>query len=149
MLDEAAPKGYKGYCIDMFNEIAELGKFDYEIVSQETTFGDIAYGENGDKWDGVVKKLIDNEADVGLGSMPVSAERETVVDFTIPYYNLVGITILMKQHTQPDKLFKFLQVLEPNVWLCILAAYFFTSFLMWFFDKFSPYSYQVGKLLGC
>jgi hypothetical protein len=28
--------------------------------------------------------------DIGLGSMSVMAERETVIDFTVPYYDLVG-----------------------------------------------------------
>lgn len=54
------------------------------------------------------------------------AERENVVDFTVPYYDLVGITILMKKPKTPTSLFKFLTVLENDVWLCILAAYFFT-----------------------
>jgi ionotropic glutamate receptor len=54
------------------------------------------------------------------------AERENVVDFTVPYYDLVGITILMKKPKTATSLFKFLTVLENEVWLCILAAYFFT-----------------------
>jgi ionotropic glutamate receptor len=54
------------------------------------------------------------------------AERENVVDFTVPYYDLVGITILMKKPKAATSLFKFLTVLENDVWLCILAAYFFT-----------------------
>ena len=70
------------------------------------------------------------------------AERETVIDFTVPYYDLVGITIMMKRQKVETSLFRFLTVLEDSVWACILAAYFFTSFLMWIFDKFSPYSYQ-------
>ena len=49
---------------------------------------------------------------------------------------------MMKKPKVPTSLFKFLTVLENSVWGCILAAYFFTSFLMWVFDKFSPYSYQ-------
>jgi hypothetical protein len=56
------------------------------------------------------------------------AERENVVDFTVPYYDLVGITILMKKPKTATSLFKFLTVLENDVWLCILAAYFFTRF---------------------
>ena len=70
------------------------------------------------------------------------AERETVIDFTVPYYDLVGITIMMKRQKVETSLFRFLTVLEDSVWACILAAYFFTSLLMWIFDKFSPYSYQ-------
>lgn len=36
----------------------------------------------------MVRKLIDKQADIGLGSMSVMAERETVIDFTVPYYDL-------------------------------------------------------------
>lgn len=96
--------------------------------------------------------------------MSVMAERETVIDFTVPYYDLVGITIMMILSSQQPSLFKFLTVLETNVWLCILAAYFFTRFLfsgkinftndclfqiysllMWIFDRYSPYSFQNNR----
>lgn len=61
--------------------------------------------------------------------MSVMAERETVIDFTVPYYDLVGIAILMQLPSTPSSLFKFLTVLETNVWLCILAAYLITRYL--------------------
>lgn len=70
------------------------------------------------------------------------AEREAVIDFTIPYYDLVGISILMKKSQTPTSLFKFMQVFEIKVWICILVAYILTSILMWIFDKWSPFSYQ-------
>lgn len=54
------------------------------------------------------------------------AERENVIDFTVPYYDLVGISILMKKPSVSTSLFKFLTVLENDVWGCILGAYFFT-----------------------
>lgn len=100
------------------------------------------------------------------------AERETVIDYTIPYYEMVGITILMHLPSTPSSLFRFLTVLETNVWLCILAAYFFTgsisiscqifnsnyftfttefltlnicSFLMWIFDRYSPCSHRINS----
>lgn len=34
-----------------------------------------------------------------------------------------------------------MSVLQTTVWLSITAAYFFTSILVWFFDRTSPYSY--------
>ncbi|CAG9797996.1 unnamed protein product [Chironomus riparius] len=122
--DESAPKGFRGYCIDLIDAIAEIVKFDYEIKEvEDQKFGSM--NEKGE-WNGVVRKLIDKQADIGLGSMSVMAERETVIDFTVPYYDLVGITIMMVLPSSPSSLFKFLTVLETNVWLCILAAYFFT-----------------------
>jgi len=58
----------------------------------------------------------------------VMAERESVVDFTVPYYDLVGISILMRKTKASTSLFKFLTVLENDVWMCILGAYFFTRY---------------------
>lgn len=124
MKDDKAPKGFKGYCIDLLDEIAKLVKFDYVIQEvEDKKFGNM--DENGE-WNGIVRKLIDKQGDIGLGSMSVMAERETVIDFTVPYYDLVGVAILMQLPSTPSSLFKFLTVLETNVWLCILAAYFFT-----------------------
>jgi ionotropic glutamate receptor len=59
----------------------------------------------------------------------VMAERENVIDFTVPYYDLVGITILMKKPKIPTQLFKFLTVLDQSVWGCIIAAYFVTRYV--------------------
>ncbi|XP_068617329.1 ionotropic receptor 25a isoform X1 [Battus philenor] len=141
--DDDAPKGFKGYCIDLIEEIREIVKFDYEIIlAPDGHFGTM--DENGN-WNGIIKELIEKRADIGLTSLSVMAERENVVDFTVPYYDLVGITIMMKLPRTPTSLFKFLTVLENDVWLSILAAYFFTSFLMWVFDKWSPYSYQNNR----
>lgn len=124
MKDDKAPKGFKGYCIDLLDEIAKLVKFDYVIQEvEDKKFGNM--DESGE-WNGIVRKLIDKQADIGLGSMSVMAERETVIDFTVPYYDLVGIAILMQLPSTPSSLFKFLTVLETNVWLCILAAYLIT-----------------------
>ncbi len=64
------------------------------------------------------------------------AERENYVDFTVPYYDLVGTTILMRRPDSSTSLFEFMRVLEWPVWLCIVAAYFFTSVLLWLFDRF-------------
>lgn len=76
---------------------------------------------------------------MAVADLSVTAERENYVDFTVPYYDLVGVTILMKKEESEYSLFKFMTVLTPPVWLCIVAAYFFTSFVMWLFDKYSPY----------
>ncbi|KAE8573967.1 ionotropic receptor 25a [Halyomorpha halys] len=141
--EEDGRKKYKGYCIDLIDEIKTLVGFDYEIyVAPDNQFGNM--DENGN-WNGMIKELVDKRAEIALGSLAVMAERENVIDFTVPYYDLVGITILMKKQTTATSLFKFLTVLENDVWLCILAAYFFTSFLMWVFDRWSPYSYQNNR----
>lgn len=112
---------YKGYAIDLLIELAKRLKFDYSIrLVEDGRFGDIS--ENN-TWNGVVRKLIDKEADIGLGSMYIMAERETVIDFTVPYHGLVGSSIMMKAQKVPNSLFKFLTVLELDVWLCVIGTY--------------------------
>ena len=51
-----------------------------------------------------------------MAPLAVMAERENVIDFTVPYYDLVGITILMKKPSFEYSVFKFMSVLEDAVW---------------------------------
>lgn len=125
MRDVSGKRGYIGYSIDLMDSIADLVHFDYTITEMDE-HGHM--DENG-VWNGVVRKLIDKEADIGLGTMQVMAERETAIDFTVPYYDLVGIAVLMMLPRAQNSLFKFLTVLETDVWFCILGAYFFTRFV--------------------
>ncbi|XP_059474662.1 ionotropic receptor 25a [Neocloeon triangulifer] len=143
--EQAAQGGrkFRGYCIDLLEEIRRIMGFEYEIYeAPDHKFGSM--DEQGN-WDGMIKELKEKRADIALSSLPVNSERETVIDFTVPYYDLVGYSILMKKLSSPTSLFKFLTVLETDVWLCILAAYFITSLLMWIFDRWSPYSYQNNR----
>ena len=80
-----------------------------------------------------------------MGPISVMAERENVVDFTVPYYDLVGLTILMKKPKFDYSLVKFLSVLDEDVWGCIIGAFFLFSILICVFDKLSPFSYQNSK----
>lgn len=134
---------YVGYCIDLLDEIKKILKFEYTLF--ETADGKFGAMNEKGEWNGMIKDLKDRKAEIALGPISVMAERETVVDFTVPYYDLVGITILMKKTKVASSLFKFLTVLENKVWGCILAAYFFTSFLMYLFDRLSPYSFHNNR----
>ncbi|KAG7201200.1 hypothetical protein KM043_003987 [Ampulex compressa] len=140
---DAEKNEWYGFCIDLLNQIRETVEFEYEIREvEDKQYGQLSY--NG-SWNGMIKELMEKRADIALGSLWVMAEREKVVDFTVPYYDLVGLSIMMKKPKTETSLFKFLTVLEHDVWFCILAAYLFTSFLMWVFDRWSPYSYQNNR----
>lgn len=119
--------------------VAEHEGFEYTIKEVEDgRFGDM---DDNATWNGIVRKLIDKQADIGLGSMSVTAERQFVIDFTVPFYDLVGLIIMMQKQASPSSLYKFLTVLETNVWFCVLASFLVASFLTWIFNRYSPYSY--------
>lgn len=51
------PPKYKGYCIDLIEEIRKLVGFEYEIfVAPDNSFGNM--DENG-QWNGMIKELIE------------------------------------------------------------------------------------------
>uniref|UniRef100_A0A7E4W6R4 PBPe domain-containing protein n=1 Tax=Panagrellus redivivus TaxID=6233 RepID=A0A7E4W6R4_PANRE len=130
---------FEGYCIDLMNQIQEELQITYEIyLVPDGKFGSV---DSRGSWNGLMGDCTTGKADIILAPMSVMAEREIDVDFTVPYYDLVGMTILMKKSDAGYSLFKFMKVLEWPVWVCIIAAYVLTSFLLWIFDKFSPYSY--------
>lgn len=53
MRDETSEKGFKGYCIDLLDEIAKLVKFEYTIQEvEDKKFGNM--DENGE-WNGIVR----------------------------------------------------------------------------------------------
>ncbi|XP_041370921.1 ionotropic receptor 25a-like [Gigantopelta aegis] len=132
---------YYGYCIDLLRRISEILDFTYDIYDTEL------YGAMSDdgSWNGLIQELISKKADIGVGPLSVMAERENVVDFTVPYYDLVGLTILMKKPKFDYSLVKFLSVLDEDVWGCIIGAFFLFSVLISVFDKLSPFSYQNNK----
>lgn len=130
--DNTTERGYRGYCIDLMDTIAVLCDFDYTILETDQQG---KMNENGE-WNGVVRKLIDKEADIGMGTMQVMIDRTRVVDFTVPYYDMVGYTVLML-HTHPKTtFFKFVTVLESNVWCCIFGAFGLTRFVLFYQNHF-------------
>ncbi|KAK3096044.1 hypothetical protein FSP39_022435 [Pinctada imbricata] len=131
---------YKGYCIDLLDKIRDIMGFDYTLYeSPDGLVGSL--GENG-TWNGVIKELIEDKADIAVGPLSVMAERENVVDFTVPYYDLVGLTILMPKPILTYGWFRFIEVLDTTVWMGIILAFFLFSSLLCLFDRFSPFSYQ-------
>ena len=129
---------FEGFCVDLIDELSIMLDFDYAIYQvPDEEYGNITENE---EWTGMMADLINNTADIALGALSVLPEREIFVDFTIPYYDLVGISIMMKKIKEANSLFQFLTVMEDEVWGCIVGAYFLTSLAIWIICKWSPSS---------
>jgi ABC-type amino acid transport substrate-binding protein len=131
--------GFRGYCIDLLKILQKELNFTYELyLVPDKKFGRL---DQTGIWSGMISELVSGQADIALGPISVTNERDVDVDFTRNYYYPVGTTILMRKKKPDYSLFKFVMVLEPKVWLCIFGCYLFISTLLWIFDRFSPYSY--------
>lgn len=73
--------------------------------------------------------------------MTITYEREQVIDFTKPFWN-IGITILFrKPKPEPPELFSFLSPLDTQVWIYVIAVYLCVSFMMFVIARFTPYEW--------
>ncbi|XP_067123751.1 glutamate receptor ionotropic, kainate 2 isoform X1 [Centruroides vittatus] len=130
---------YEGFCIDLLHEISKLLKFRYEIKLVE----DNSYGQKNDynEWNGMIRELMDGKADLAIGDLTISFDREEVVDFTMPFMNL-GISILFKKPTKKmPKLFSFLSPLSLEVWVYMATAFLGVSLFLFIVARFSPYEW--------
>lgn len=130
-----------GYCMDLFNEL--IRQIPYEITYEIHQVADNRFGhKKGEQWTGLIGELQQGKSDLALAPLAVMAERELAIDFTVPFYDLVGIQVLLKKPEVPRDWFKFLTVLDNEVWLSMTTALFVTAFIMFLFDRLSPYSHK-------
>ncbi|XP_076034612.1 glutamate receptor ionotropic, kainate 2-like isoform X3 [Oratosquilla oratoria] len=137
---------YEGFCVDLIHEIALVLGFNYTLkLASDGKHG--KYHENTDKWDGMIGELLDQKADLAIGDLTITYEREQVVDFTMPWMNL-GISILYRKPTRkPPNLFSFLSPLSLDVWLYMATAYLGVSLLLFVLARLSPYEWSVSAVL--
>ncbi|XP_046867079.1 glutamate receptor ionotropic, kainate 2 [Drosophila willistoni] len=138
ILDRRGSPIWEGYCIDFIARLAEKLNFDYDIV--EPQIGHMGQRNEQGEWDGVVGDLVSGQTDFAIAALKMYSEREEVVDFLPPYYEQTGISIVIRKPVRRTSLFKFMTVLRVEVWLSILAALVGTALMIWFMDKYSPYS---------
>lgn len=81
-----------GFCVDLANQIAKIVNFTYEFrLVKDNKFG--AKDANGE-WSGIIGELIRHEADLAIGGLTITLEREQAVEFSMPFMNL-GISIMV------------------------------------------------------
>ncbi|XP_059486426.1 glutamate receptor ionotropic, kainate 2-like isoform X2 [Neocloeon triangulifer] len=132
---------FEGYSIDLIDEISQILGFKYEFqLVPDGRYG--SYNPNTKKWDGLVKQLLERKADLAICDLTITYERETAVDFTMPFMNL-GISILYsKPVKQPPNLFSFLSPLSVDVWLYMATAYLGVSVILFLLARLAPNEWQ-------
>ncbi|XP_017063976.1 glutamate receptor ionotropic, kainate 3 [Drosophila eugracilis] len=138
MRDRSGTPIWEGYCIDFIIRLSQKLNFEYEIVAPEV--GHMGEVNDRGEWDGVVGDLVRGETDFAIAALKMYSEREEVIDFLPPYYEQTGISIAIRKPVRRTSLFKFMTVLRLEVWLSIVAALVGTAIMIWFMDKYSPYS---------
>ncbi|KAH6927389.1 hypothetical protein HPB50_002656 [Hyalomma asiaticum] len=110
---------FEGFCVDLLREVAATLGFYYQLKLVR----DGAYGMRDAKgrWNGIMRELVDMEADLAIGDLTITSQREQAVDFTMPFMTF-GVSILYKKSQEKRSLVFFLSPLSLDVWLCAATA---------------------------
>ncbi|KAH8358943.1 hypothetical protein KR093_003431, partial [Drosophila rubida] len=142
MLKETAEKQegnaqFEGFGIELIDELSKKLGFTYTFYLQpDNKYGGI--DPKTGEWNGMLREIMDNRADMGITDLTMTSERESGVDFTIPFMNL-GIAILFrKPMKEPPKLFSFMSPFSGEVWLWLGLAYMGVSISMFILGRLSP-----------
>ncbi|XP_076230629.1 glutamate receptor ionotropic, kainate 2 isoform X2 [Nomia melanderi] len=128
---------YEGFCIDLIDEIAKLLNFKYEFeLVPDGNYG--TYNPETKQWNGLIRRLLDRDADLAICDLTITYERESAVDFTMPFMNL-GISILFgkPEEKEPD-LFSFLSPLSTDVWIYMATAFLAVSIMLFLQARMAP-----------
>ncbi|KAM7360866.1 glutamate ionotropic receptor kainate isoform 2-T4 [Cochliomyia hominivorax] len=128
---------YEGFGIELIEELAKKLGFSYTFRLQaDGKYGSLDKTTN--TWNGMIKEIMEERADLGITDLTMTSDRESAVDFTIPFMNL-GIAILFrKPMKEPPKLFSFMSPFSGEVWLWLGMAYVAVSLSMFILGRISP-----------
>ncbi|KAF7274436.1 hypothetical protein GWI33_012907 [Rhynchophorus ferrugineus] len=128
---------YEGFGVDVIDELSLLLGFNYTILEQKD--GIIGnFNRSTNEWNGMVREIIDGNADLAITDLTITSERENAVDFTMPFMNL-GISILYrKPKPVPPSLFMFTSPFSTGVWIMLGVAYLLVSISIFIMGRLSP-----------
>ena len=130
---------YEGYCIDLMNKLAK--KLQFKFIIREVADGQYGKIQNG-SWTGMVREVLDWQADLAIVDLTITKERQSGVDFTHPFMTL-GIAIMYKKPKMEEaELYSFLMPFSKEVWLGMWSAYVGISLTLWMISRLSPLEWK-------
>jgi len=130
---------YEGFCVDLIKALAKEVQFKYKFYLVEG--GGYGSFKNG-KWTGMIADLRSQKADLAVIDMSITSQRQTAVDFTMPFLS-TGVGILYKKKEPPTpNPFSFLQPLSIEVWIYTTTAYLGVSITLFLLARISPYEWE-------
>ncbi|XP_064553646.1 glutamate receptor ionotropic, kainate 2 [Drosophila montana] len=132
---------FEGYAVDLIYKLAEECKFDFNFEPvRDNKYG--SYDAATDEWDGIIRQLIDNNAQIGICDLTITQARRSVVDFTVPFMQL-GISILSYKQPPPQAdIYGFLNPYGVDVWLYVMVAMLITAMALILAGRMDSYEWE-------
>nr|QKN21287.1 glutamate receptor ionotropic kainate 2 [Bactrocera dorsalis] len=129
---------YEGYAVDLIQKLSDIMGFEYEFLIESRT-GKLN-PETGE-WDGMIRRLIDHQAQIAISDITITQARRQVVDFTVPFMQL-GISILYyKRPPEAKNEFAFLEPFAEEVWYYLMLTQLIMTLLFVILARFSHHEW--------
>ncbi|KAL4240267.1 Glutamate receptor ionotropic [Mactra antiquata] len=131
-----------GLCVDLLKILSVRMNFDYEMYEVEDREWGIE--ENG-TWSGLIKSMLDGNADMVITSIKINHQRATAMDFSTPFLE-TGITIMVALRKGAISATAFLEPYDYPSWCLILVfSVHATGASIFIFEWLSPSGLDKGK----
>ncbi|KAK4023250.1 Glutamate receptor [Daphnia magna] len=132
---------FEGFVFDIIDEISKMLGFHYKFkLVDDSNWGSL--NKMTGEWNGMIRELLDGKADLAIADLSINYDRESAVDFTMPFLN-TGISILYKKpQKKPPNLFSFLSPLSVEVWIYMCTAYLAVSLSIYAMSRITPYEWN-------
>lgn len=121
----------QGFLIDVIHELSKEAKFEYDI-----------YLRPDRKYANVIEELKNQEKDMALVPITITAQREQDIDFSKPFMDFSLSLIMQKANEPAINNFAFLQPFTGTVWLSTIGVVLFITGMMCVMDYLSPFGYR-------
>ncbi|XP_018792414.1 PREDICTED: glutamate receptor ionotropic, kainate 2 [Bactrocera latifrons] len=129
---------YEGYAVDLIQKLSDIMGFEYEFLIESRT-GKL--NPDTGEWDGMIRRLIDHQAQIAISDITITQARRQVVDFTVPFMQL-GISILYyKRPPEAKNEFAFLEPFAEEVWYYLMLTQLIMTLLFVILARFSHHEW--------
>ncbi|XP_062504536.1 glutamate receptor 1-like isoform X2 [Corticium candelabrum] len=143
MLDNSSFSGYKGFFIDVLDELSKRVGFTYSLrIVKDNKYG--AINVTGVAATGIMLELVSCAADLGL-NLGISSIRAQFIDLSVPVLNDGFALLSRKPEEDTARLFAFLDPFGTYTWICILIAVCVISGMLPILHQLSPYGQQMEE----
>ncbi|RUS79847.1 hypothetical protein EGW08_012373 [Elysia chlorotica] len=132
------PEFYTGFVVDLIKEVSRRAGFEYEFSqNDDKLIGAVRGGE----WAGVIGDVQSGKATIGAGAITVTADRESVVDFTKPFMTNSINLLVQKPEWTSIGLGYLTRPFSTDYWIMVLVCLLLVGIVFFLIGKFSPYEW--------
>ncbi|XP_068670202.1 glutamate receptor ionotropic, NMDA 1-like [Montipora foliosa] len=130
-----------GLAIDVLKHVKTQLQFDPVVYFvRDGNYG--AKNATADEWNGVVRDVLDGEADIAIDLMANEARSE-VIDFSLRWtYTGLALLVLVGEKEVETLDFSFFEPFTVYLWISIIGVVNVYLGILWFADRVSPFGYH-------